>query len=105
MVSDGVLIPRGHTVFMFLGGFNRDPAKVQDPNRLIINRVEQGNRATSTGGGIRYCLGARLAAVELPVAMGALFRRLLGLRVSNLESIECYSRNALRGPKSVRVSW
>jgi cytochrome P450 len=105
MVLGGVTIPRGHTIFMFLGGANRDPAKFRDPDRLMIDRQEQGNRLISFGGGIHYCLGARLATVELEVAMGALFRRLPGLRVDNLDSIEWYPRNALRGPKSVRVSW
>lgn len=89
---------------MFLGGANRDPAKCRDPNRLIVNRAEQGKRLISFGGGIHYCLGARLATGELEVALGALFRRLPGLRVDNLDSIEWYPRNALRGPKSVRVS-
>lgn len=105
MVLDGVSVRRGHTIFMFLGGANRDPAKFQHPNRLIVDRAEKSNRLISFGGGIHYCLGARLATVELEVALGALFSRLSGMRIDNLDSIEWYPRNALRGPKSVRVSW
>ncbi len=102
---DGASVRRGHTVFMFLGGANRDPAKFQHPNRLIIDRVEKSNRLISFGGGIHCCLGARLPTVELEVTMGASFSRLPGMRTGNLDSIEWYPRNALRWPKSVRVSW
>ena len=105
MEIDGVSVPRDNTIFIFLGGANRDPRKFENPEQLIIGREEQGSRMLSFGGGIHYCLGARLATVELEVALGALFKRMPAFGVTNLNNIEYHPRNALRGPKTVHIAW
>lgn len=105
MEIEGVSVPRDNTIFIFLGGANRDPLKFENPEQLIIGRDEQGSRMLSFGGGIHYCLGARLATVELEVALGALFKRMPAFGVTNLNNIEYHPRNALRGPKAVHIAW
>ncbi len=63
--AGGIALPKGSIVFMSLGAANRDPGRFADPDRLLIERAESGNRLIAFGGGIHYCLGARLAAMEL----------------------------------------
>lgn len=105
MEIEGVAVPKDNTIFIFLGGANRDPAKFEDADQIIIGRPDQGSRMISFGGGIHYCLGARLAAVELEVALTALFKQMPAFRISNLDAIEYHPRNALRGPKAVHIAW
>jgi cytochrome P450 len=101
----GFVIPRGDSVCMFLGSANRDPEKFDDPNQLLIERGSVDNRFLSFGGGAHHCLGARLAIIELEVALGTLFRRLPEMRITNLDGLQWHQRNALRGVKSLHATW
>jgi len=58
----GTPIPAGNVVVTMLGAANRDPAAFPDPDRFDIAR--NGPPALAFGGGIHYCLGARLALLE-----------------------------------------
>src|SRR3989442_1137420 len=102
---EGVPIERGDIVFVFLGAANRDPDKVNDPDKLLISRSPQDIRFLSFGGGIHNCLGARLAVIELEVALGTLFRRLPNMRITNLDDLRWHQRNALRGVESLSAVW
>jgi cytochrome P450 len=73
----GVLLPRGAQVRLLLGAANRDPESCEDPDRF-----EPGRRASASlafGTGIHYCLGSRLARLEMAVVVSTLFTRLPGL--------------------------
>jgi cytochrome P450 len=54
------------------------------------------------GAGFRYCLGARLAMLELESALGTILRRIPKLCLTNLESLQWHPRNTLRGVISLR---
>ena len=69
---DGVTVPSGHQVLVSLGAANRDPAFVDEPDRLDVTRPPR--RHLAFGHGAHHCLGAPLARMEADVA----FRRLLG---------------------------
>ena len=69
-----VEIPAGEQVVGLLGAANRDPSIYPDPNKLDLTR--SGVRASSFGGGIHICLGARLARLEGEVAFKTLMDRI-----------------------------
>ncbi|MEV7848543.1 cytochrome P450 [Streptomyces cyaneofuscatus] len=69
----GVEIPQDEFVLLSLGAANRDPARFQDPDRLILDRRDAGHLAF--GGGIHRCLGALLGKLETEIALTALLAR------------------------------
>lgn len=103
MEIEGVPIARGDKIFVFLGAANRDPDKFEQPDQLIIERAD--TRYLTFGGGIHHCLGARLAIIELEVALGTLFRRLPNMKLTNLDNLRWHQRNALRGVESLSAIW
>ena len=75
----GVRIPSGSIVGVVINAANHDPAHFADPDRLDLSR-ERGAHL-GFGHGIHYCLGVSLARMEAQMAIGALLRRLPGLRL------------------------
>ena len=97
---DGQTLPRGSIVFMLLGSANRDPARFDAPDTLDIGREPSGHLLTF-GAGIHYCLGARLAMMELEIALHTLLTRLPQLRLTNLDALQWRRRNNLRGVETL----
>jgi len=69
----GHTVPAGENAITLLGGANRDPATIEDPERFDITRPEIP--LISFASGIHYCLGANLARMEGQVAIGGLLDR------------------------------
>ncbi|MGW1772712.1 cytochrome P450 family protein [Streptomyces sp. NPDC002104] len=69
----GTTIPAGATVFVSLGGADRDPARFADPGAFDIGRAPQGHLAF--GHGIHFCIGAPLARMEGRIAIRSLLER------------------------------
>jgi len=101
---NGIALPKGSIVFMLLGAANRDPQRFQEPDRLLIERPESSNRLIMFGGGIHYCLGARLATLEIQIALGTLLARLPDLQLLNTQDLRWYPRNTLRGVESLMAA-
>jgi cytochrome P450 len=57
-----------------LGGANRDPEVVAEPQRFDVARPNAGEHVAFSSG-IHYCLGAGLARMEGEVGLRALFER------------------------------
>jgi len=76
----GTLVKAGETLIMNLPAANRDPAFLDDPDTLDIDRKALGHMAF--GHGVHQCLGQTLARAELEIALPALLRRLPGLRLA-----------------------
>ncbi|MFC5818580.1 cytochrome P450 [Nonomuraea harbinensis] len=66
----GTKLPEGAFVVALAGAANRDPAQFTDPDRFDIRRSERP--PMSFGAGMRFCLGALLARMELKAALGQL---------------------------------
>jgi pentalenolactone synthase len=76
---DGVTIHAGELVLLSLNAANHDPEVFPDPERADVTRPA-GPHVTF-GYGIRYCLGAPLARIELQAVFSQLPRRFPALRL------------------------
>lgn len=100
----GHTIPAGELVMAGLVAANRDPAYIDDPDRLDISRGEMGHVAF--GHGVHHCLGAPLARMEMRTAFPALLRRFprLGLAVP-FEEIGFRAHHFIYGLHALPVTW
>jgi cytochrome P450 len=99
----GERIPAGDYVMQVLGSANHDPAAFPDPERFDIARTP--NRHVAFGGGIHFCLGAPLARLEAPIAIGELLRRAPNLALADPDSPPRWIRSGLlRGMDALPVT-
>jgi unspecific monooxygenase len=80
MEISGVQLKRGAEVGLFYISGNRDSARFDQPDELILSR--QDNPLLTFGLGTHYCLGAPLARLELQVLFSVLFQRLPNVRAA-----------------------
>jgi cytochrome P450 len=98
----GKHVAKDSVVVSVIGAANRDPAHFSDPDCLDISRKE--NRHIAFGFGIHFCLGAPLARIEGQIALGALVRRLPGLKLVS-DTPEWRESSTLRGLKTLPVTF
>lgn len=97
----GKRLRKGDFVLQILGAANHDPAQFPDPDRFDIER--QPNRHIAFGFGVHFCLGAPLARLEAPIAIGTLLRRLPQLQLADA-AVQWYEHGLLRGLRSLPVA-
>lgn len=98
----GAQMRRGDYVLQMLGSANRDPAVFDQPDEFQVTR--QPNRHLAFAYGLHFCVGAPLARLEGPLAIGTVLRRLPNLRLAS-ESIEWQQHGLLRGPVALPVTF
>lgn len=92
----GVEIAAGERLQVVLGAANRDPRKFDDPDALRLDR--DASEHVGFGGGIHYCLGARLGRIEAQVVLERLLDRMpLMARTEPLEEPEWAWAWTIRG--------
>src|SRR6202012_88773 len=74
-------IPKGAIIALHMAAANRDPRRVEDPDRFLIPRSPGKNLAF--GHGIHFCLGAPLAGQEVRAAIGGLLPHLEHLELTD----------------------
>jgi cytochrome P450 len=95
-----VLVPKGSTVLMSIGGANRDPERFANPDEIDIDRPHGAHVAF--GHGPHFCLGAHLGRAEGEIAFDTLFRALPDLRLAcPIEDIVWTWGPMERGPAGV----
>ncbi|CAM2155163.1 putative cytochrome P450 133B2 [Pararobbsia alpina] len=99
---EGATVPAGTVVFLLLGAGNRDAATFSDPDTLDFHRVNP-LPSLSFGGGIHYCLGARLAMLEIETALESLIEAFPKMVPVDLDALVWQKRNNVRGVESLRV--
>jgi cytochrome P450 len=99
----GQAVSRGDLVMVLTGAGNHDPKQYAEPARLDVTR-KNASTHLAFGAGIHYCLGASLARLEGQIAIGALLRRMPGLKVAD-EPLEWRKNPVLRGLKSLPVTF
>jgi cytochrome P450 len=77
---DGAAIREGDLVLLDTGAANHDPAVFADPDRVDVTR--QAAAHLSFGHGMRYCIGAPLARIELQTVFARLVPRFPTLRLA-----------------------
>jgi cytochrome P450 len=98
----GKTIRKGDIATVLFGAANRDPRRFAEPDRFDIARSD--NEHLSFSFGAHYCLGASLARAEAAIAIGALIRRLPGLRLAPGE-LEFQSAGRFRGLAALHVEF
>lgn len=98
-------IRQGDTVYINLGAANRDPDVFDQPDRFLLTRPAPTPKHLAFGGGIHYCLGARLARIELESGLASLFRRLPDLRLIEPECQRWKPTLTIRGLESLPAHW
>src|SRR5262249_4868470 len=76
----GQPLRKGQMAMQFVNAANRDPAYFSDPDRFDLRRAN--NKHLAFGNGVHFCVGAPLARLEGPIAIGSALRRLQNLRLA-----------------------
>jgi 4-methoxybenzoate monooxygenase (O-demethylating) len=96
---DGVRIPGGEKVLLFLAAANRDPRRWERADRFDVARKASGH--LGFGSGVHACVGRMLARLEAEVLLGALARRVAIFELAG-EPVRKLN-NTLRGLASLPV--
>ncbi|MBE1589592.1 cytochrome P450 [Nonomuraea angiospora] len=100
----GTLVRAGEGLIMNLPAANRDPAFLDNPDILDIERNSRGHMAF--GYGVHQCLGQTLARAELEIVLLTLLRRLPTLRPAvPLEEIRFRGDMSIYGVHELPVTW
>src|SRR5437660_2681676 len=100
----GVTIAPGDLVLVSTDADNRDDAAFAEPDRFDIRRTP--NQHVAFGHGLRFCIGAGLARVELQTVFSALFQRVPTLRLAvELEELRLRDDTPLGGLTRLPVTW
>lgn len=99
----GRTLRRGELVVALMGAANRDPARFAEPDRFDVTRT--GVHPLSFGSGMRHCVGALLARLELV----AVFRALVRLRdwhlVTNPDELQYQRSTMFRGVLTLPIAF
>ena len=102
---EGATIHRGDLVLFNLPAANRDPAVVDDPDRLDITR-DAPPPHVAFGHGVHHCLGAPLARMEMRIAFPALLRRFPTLHLAIPDDeVAWATQHAIHGLERLPVAW
>jgi len=101
---NGVQITNGDVIYLALDSANHDPEVFEEPDRFWIERPAL-KKSLAFGHGSHYCLGAKLGAMEVEVALETLFRRLPNLTIDNVDQLKWEPTWVLRGLESLPVRW
>ena len=90
---EGVRIPAGEKVLLFLGAANRDVRRWPEPDVFDVEHDARGH--VGFGAGIHACVGQMLARLEAEVLLGALARRVARIELDGAPELKL--NNTLRG--------
>jgi cytochrome P450 len=94
-------IPANSFVLIMVGSANRDPARIEHPDRFDVGRSP--NPHIAFGHGIHACLGAALARLEARVALGDLLDRLDSVELASGEPWEPREALHVHGPARLPI--
>jgi hypothetical protein len=92
----------GDLSILMMGAANRDPQKFIEPDQFDITRTD---RHLAFGYGIHLCVGAALARLEAPVAVGSMLAHLPGLALKNQDIAWNEEKPVTRCPATLPASF
>lgn len=100
----GHTIAAGEQILVSLPAANRDPAFIDDPDRLDLSRG--ASRHVAFGHGVHHCLGAPLARMEMRIAYPALLQRFPNLALAvPFEEVQFRANHVVYGLHTLPVEW
>ncbi|WP_158632555.1 MULTISPECIES: cytochrome P450 [Micromonospora] len=105
VVLGGVRIRAGEAVLPAISAANRDPRVYTEPDVLDFRRPD--NPHITFGLGVHYCLGAKLARIELEEALAGVLRRLPPtLRLAgDMTALAVHPGHLVRGLPELPITW
>jgi cytochrome P450 len=97
---EGVTIPRGEKVLLFLAAANRDPRQWDSPATFDITRRASGH--VGFGAGIHTCVGQMMARLEGEIVLSELARRWASFEIDG--PVQRQLSNTLRGLDSLPLA-
>jgi cytochrome P450 len=80
---NGVLFPKGTSLYIYLSSANRDDAVFENPHEFNLNRGNSIHHTMAYAAGVHYCLGVSMARAEIQEAMMILSERFPNLSIKN----------------------
>ncbi len=99
----GCVIRKGERVLPLLGAANRDEENTTCPDRLQLQR--ESPRHCTFGGGPHYCIGAKLATIEVKAAIQTLLELAPALRIASGFKPQWLPTFTLRGLQRLPAYW
>lgn len=101
---DGVTINAGDLVLLDPGSANHDPAAFPDPYRIDLAR--SGAAHVGFGYGLRYCVGAALARMELKIVFSQMIPRFPDMRLcADASTMTAGFHSLSHGLVALPVTW
>ncbi len=101
---DGVTIKAGDLVLLDPGSANHDPVAFPDPYRIDLAR--SGAAHVGFGYGLRYCVGAALARMELKIVFSQLIPRFPDMRLcADVSTMTAGFHSLSHGLVALPVTW
>ncbi len=97
----GQTIKKGQNLTVMMGAVNRDPAKWDRPNELLLDRTDPS--PLSFGHGIHHCIGAALARLEMQIGLRMLVETFGHYRVDEA-ALTWRESLSFRGPTYLRIT-
>ena len=91
----GQTLRRGENIVGLLAAANYDPAAINEPDKLKLDRLPNPHLVFGTG--IHFCLGMQLARVEAQSALSRLYARYPNLTLAAPDDLAWIKRFGLRG--------
>jgi len=95
---DGCQMKQGDKILMNFPAGNRDPAKFENPDEVIIDRAL--NPHIAFGVGIHRCAGSNLARMEMRVAIGEFLKRIPDFHLEAPDAVT-WAGGQVRGPRTM----
>jgi len=93
----GQQIREGDKVVMYFGSANRDPARFERPDELILSRTP--NEHLAFGAGAHACLGQHIARIEIDAMLREVLTRMTDFQLA--APPEWLASNFISGPKAM----